>query len=149
MAEERILIIEDAPAMRAVLIDTLAGAGYAVTGAADGAEGVRLALSEAPDLVILDVMLPIVDGYDVCRTIRDHGLSMPVLMISAMSQETDIVAGLRLGADGYLTKPFGARQLLARVESLLRRRRMNTGSALQRGRDRSRRSGSGAAGERA
>jgi DNA-binding response OmpR family regulator len=99
--------------------------GYAVTAAADGAQAQRLLAQESFDLVLLDIMMPKVSGFDVCRELRARGSRVPVLFLTAKSEEVDKVVGLKLGADDYLTKPFGVHELLARVEALLRRARMS------------------------
>ncbi|HOG93293.1 MAG TPA: response regulator transcription factor [Opitutaceae bacterium] len=121
MTASRILIIEDDPALLRGLKDNFAAAGYDVRTAADGQRGLDALLAEPPDLVLLDLMLPRVSGYDICRTARERGLAMPIIMLTAKGQEEDIVRGLELGADDYVTKPFGIRELLARVKTALRR----------------------------
>ncbi len=121
MTAHRILIIEDDPALLRGLKDNFAAAGYDVRTAADGQRGLDALLAEPPDLVLLDLMLPRISGYDICRTARDRGLAMPIIMLTAKGQEEDIVRGLELGADDYVTKPFGIRELLARVRTALRR----------------------------
>ncbi len=117
----RILIVEDESDMAMGLRDNLTFEGYEVTCAADGAKALELVRSVEPDLVLLDLMLPKIDGYEVCREIRDMGMTMPVLMLTARGQEIDKVRGLELGADDYITKPFGVRELLARIKAALRR----------------------------
>jgi DNA-binding response OmpR family regulator len=119
----RILIVEDEPALMRGLKDTFAGQGCHVLEAHDGEAGLRLALSALPDLVLLDIMLPKVNGYEICRAIREHGLDVPIIMLTAKGQEEDIVLGLNLGADDYVTKPFKVRELVARANAFLRRRR--------------------------
>ena len=94
-----------------------------VEAASDGEEGLRLAFDAAPDLIVLDIMLPKINGYEICRQVRKEGLTVPVIMLTAKGQESDIVLGLNLGADDYVTKPFSIKELLARVGALLRRRR--------------------------
>ena len=121
--DESILIIEDDPAMLRGLKDNLAFEGYRVETASDGERGLDKALKLRPDLVLLDIMLPKINGYEICRLVRKQGLEMPVLMLTAKGQESDIVLGLNLGADDYMTKPFGLRELLARVDAMLRRKR--------------------------
>ena len=116
-----ILLVEDEYPMRVALEDAFRHYGYEVVSAADGEVGLRLIEETKPDLVILDVMLPHMDGFEVCRQLRQHGFMKPILMLTARSQEVDKVIGLELGADDYVTKPFGDRELLARVKALLRR----------------------------
>jgi DNA-binding response OmpR family regulator len=118
---ERILIVEDEPALMRGLADTFTGQGYEVLTAANGESGLDLALTRSPDLILLDIMLPRVNGYEVCRAIRERGLDMPILMLTAKGQEEDIVLGLNLGADDYITKPFRRGELIARVKAFLRR----------------------------
>ncbi|HLW53170.1 MAG TPA: response regulator transcription factor [Candidatus Angelobacter sp.] len=118
---ERVLVIEDEEDLRMTLSDRLKGEGYTVDFAADGAEGLRKAVSGWSDLIILDVMLPRKNGFDVCRDIRKSGITVPVLMLTARGQLVDKVLGLKIGADDYLTKPFEMLELLARMEALLRR----------------------------
>jgi two-component system, OmpR family, alkaline phosphatase synthesis response regulator PhoP len=119
----KILIAEDDANIRGGLIATLESEGYAVTAAADGAQALKLFPQEKFDLVLLDVMMPKASGYDVCRELRARGARVPVLMLTAKGEEIDKVVGLKLGADDYVTKPFGVHELLARVEALLRRAR--------------------------
>jgi DNA-binding response OmpR family regulator len=120
---EKILIIEDEPAMLRGLKDNFEYKGYNVKTATDGEQGYEAALLEKPDLIILDIMLPRINGYELCRLIRKEGLDMPIIMLTAKGQESDIILGLNLGADDYITKPFSIRELLARVNAFLRRRR--------------------------
>jgi len=122
MSHEHLLIIEDDPALLRGLTDNFEPRGYRVHTASDGREGLDAALSDPPDLILLDIMLPKVNGFEVCRSVRDRKLDMPVIMLTAKGQEADIVRGLELGADDYVTKPFNIRELVARVASLLRRR---------------------------
>ena len=122
-AQPTILIVEDDAAMLRGLKDNFEFEGYKVVTATDGEAGLKAALGVLPDLVILDVMLPKVNGYEVCRFIREEKLAMPILMLTAKSQESDIVLGLKLGADDYVTKPFSIKELLARAEVLLRRQK--------------------------
>ena len=105
------------------LEDDLSLEGYTVETARDGLTGLRKARTEDPDLIILDVMLPSMDGFEVCRRLRSHGVRSPILMLTAKAQEVDKVLGLELGADDYVTKPFSPRELQARVKALLRRSR--------------------------
>jgi DNA-binding response OmpR family regulator len=119
----RILIVEDEPNMVAGLRDNFEFEGYQVITAPDGIAGLERALSEAPDLVILDVMMPRMSGLDVCKQLKSKRPSIPVIMLTARGQEIDKVVGLELGADDYVTKPFSIRELLARVKAVLRRAR--------------------------
>jgi CheY-like chemotaxis protein len=119
----RILIVEDDPAILCGLRDNLQFESHEVLTAVDGEAGYRSACEHAPDLVILDLMLPKLSGYDLCRRVRGEGFSAPILMLSARSQEGDRVVGLDLGANDYVSKPFSLRELLARVRALLRRER--------------------------
>jgi two-component system alkaline phosphatase synthesis response regulator PhoP len=118
---ERILLVEDEPGLRLTLSDRLRNEGYVVETAADGDEGFDRATEGNFGLVILDIMLPRKSGFDVCRDLRQRGLTMPILMLTARGQTVDKVLGLKLGADDYLTKPFDMMELMARVEALLRR----------------------------
>ncbi len=117
----RILVIEDEAPMRMALEDILKANGYRVLTAADGQAGLDAAISESPDLVLLDVMLPKLDGLTICTELRSRDASLPVLMLTARGQVSDRVAGLDTGADDYLVKPFSTDELLARVRALLRR----------------------------
>jgi two-component system alkaline phosphatase synthesis response regulator PhoP len=128
----RVLIVEDDPAMAMALRDGFAFEGHHVLHAADGAAGLELAMSAEIDLAILDVMLPKLDGLEVCRQLRAAGRDLPVILLTARSQESDKVEGLRLGADDYVTKPFSFVELLARVDALLRRARRSGEPELQR-----------------
>ncbi len=122
-AMETVLIIEDDATMLRGLKDNFAYAGYNVITAADGEKGLNAALDAKPDLIILDIMLPEINGYEVCRVIRKEKLDMPIIMLTAKGEESDIVLGLNLGADDYVAKPFSIKELLARAEAFLRRRR--------------------------
>jgi DNA-binding response OmpR family regulator len=117
----RILIVEDEPPMRMALRDMLASEGYRVLTANDGEAGLRQAQDERPDLILLDVMLPKLDGYAVCAELRRLEVAIPILMLTAKAQVQDRVTGLDCGADDYLIKPFSTDELLARVRALLRR----------------------------
>lgn len=117
----RILVVEDDPAILRGLVDNLEGEGHSVCSAEDGETALRTIRKESPDLVILDLMLPKLSGYEVCRTLREEGNETPVMMLTARGEEGDRVLGLDLGADDYVTKPFSLRELLARVRALLRR----------------------------
>jgi DNA-binding response OmpR family regulator len=113
--------VEDEQALRSTLSVRLQGEGYVVDTAADGVEGFEKATTRPFDLIILDIMLPYRSGLDVCRDIRQAGLATPILFLTARHQTTDKVIGLKLGADDYVTKPFKAAELIARIEALLRR----------------------------
>ncbi len=119
---ERILVIEDELAMRTVLQDCLSRHGYRVITAAEGAEGFGRATTEKPDLILLDLMLPRVDGFTLCRELRRRGFEGRILVVTARSRVEDRVRGLDTGADDYLVKPFSRDELLARIRALLRRR---------------------------
>ena len=128
---ERILIIEDETPMRTALADLLAGEGYRALTAADGERGLDRALAEKPDLILLDVMLPKLDGFAVCAELRRLATDVPVLMLTAKGQIEDRVTGLDAGADDYLVKPFSTDELLARVRALLRRAERKTRSPVK------------------
>jgi DNA-binding response OmpR family regulator len=122
MSRPRVLLVEDEPALVRGLSDKLAASGLDVHVATDGQTGLDAALAGGADVILLDVMLPGVNGYEICRAVRRHGLDVPILMLTAKGEETDIVLGLDLGADDYITKPFRPAELVARVRALLRRR---------------------------
>jgi two-component system alkaline phosphatase synthesis response regulator PhoP len=117
----KILIVEDEPNMVAGLRDNFEYEGYEVITASDGAEGLGRALNDAPDLVVLDVMMPKMSGLEVCKQLKVKRPSLPMIMLTARGQEVDKVVGLELGADDYITKPFSIRELLARIKAVLRR----------------------------
>jgi DNA-binding response OmpR family regulator len=117
----RILVVEDEPGIALGLEDDLRMEGYEVETVADGNLASRRACETAFDLIVLDVMLPGKDGFEVCRELRRHGLRAPILMLTAKAQEAEKVLGLEMGADDYMTKPFGTRELRARIKALLRR----------------------------
>lgn len=121
-ASETILIIEDDTTMLRVLRDNFEYSGMSVRTASDGEAGLELALHAQPDLILLDIMLPKINGYEVCRLLRDEGIDIPIIMLTAKGQESDIVLGLNLGADDYVTKPFSMNELLARIKAMLRRK---------------------------
>jgi DNA-binding response OmpR family regulator len=121
--DETVLIVEDDPTMLRGLKDNFEFEGYVVLTAADGEQGLNAALDHKPDLIILDIMLPKINGYEICRLVRKEGLDMPVIMLTAKGQESDIILGLELGADDYVTKPFSIKELLARTSAFLRRSR--------------------------
>jgi DNA-binding response OmpR family regulator len=118
---DKILIVEDEEAILMALEDNLKLEGYEVKSAIDGEKGFSMARENGFDLIILDIMLPRMDGFEVCKQLRQAGIMTPILMLTAKSQEIDKVLGLELGADDYVTKPFSPRELLARVKALLRR----------------------------
>ena len=126
-----ILIIEDEAQMRSGLKDNLEFEGYAVDVAEDGQIGLDKSLSKSYDLIILDVMLPKLSGFDVCKKIRERGIKTPIIMLTAKGEEIDKVLGLELGADDYVTKPFSLRELLARVKAILRRTDESSSKAQQ------------------
>ena len=117
----RILIVDDEPEMVRGLEDNFRFEGYQTLAATTGNEGLALAVREAPDLILLDIMMPELSGWDVLRALRQKGLDIPVIMLTARGEEVDRVLGLELGADDYVTKPFSLRELLARVRAVLRR----------------------------
>ncbi|MBL8092636.1 MAG: response regulator [Anaerolineales bacterium] len=117
---KKVLVVDDEPKLAAIARDYLVAAGYSVIVAPDGPEGLALARKERPDLIVLDLMLPGMDGLDVCREIRRES-NVPIVMLTARVEETDKLIGLELGADDYLTKPFSPRELVARVRVILRR----------------------------
>lgn len=117
----KVLLVEDEAGLILTLTDRLEAEGFAVRSATDGENGLRIALTENFDLIILDVMLPKKNGYDVCRDLRQKSINTPILMLTAKGETIDKVLGLKLGADDYLTKPFEVIELLARIEALLRR----------------------------
>lgn len=125
-----VLIVEDEKSIVDILRFNLEKEGYAVLTAYDGESGLEQALGGGPDLILLDVMLPKMNGFDVCRTLRDRGSSVPVIILTAREEEADKVMGLEIGADDYITKPFSMRELMARVKANIRRTVMQrSGSA--------------------
>jgi two-component system alkaline phosphatase synthesis response regulator PhoP len=122
MRLQKILIVEDEPDMALGLRDNFEYEGYEVAVAADGQQGLDRAISDSPDLIVLDVMLPKMSGLDVCRQLRSKGVDLPIIMLTARGQEVDKVIGLEIGADDYVTKPFSIKELLARVRAHLRRK---------------------------
>lgn len=121
MPDKRLLLVEDEPGLQLALTDRLTSEGYSVETAGDGHTAIARATGEPFDVIVLDVMLPGRDGFDVAKTIRTQGVQTPILMLTARTQVVDRVVGLKLGADDYLTKPFETIELLARIEALLRR----------------------------
>src|SRR5436190_4480736 len=130
MHRDKILIIEDDTTMQDALRDNFEFGGSTVHLAADGRAGLDAVFACQPDLILLDIMLPGINGFDVCRRIRSEGLTMPIIMLTAKSQESDVVLGLNLGADDYVTKPFSIEVLLARASACLRRRRQPPGAVV-------------------
>jgi len=120
---ERILVIEDEPAIVAGIKDNLELEGFEVFAAGTAREGLKLAESKKPDLIVLDIMLPDMSGFEVCKVLRERGEKVYIVMLTAKKDEVDIVRGLGLGADDYITKPFGLMEFLARVKAILRRKR--------------------------
>ena len=119
-----VLIIDDEVDLRNLLEYNLRKEGYKVMTAQDGRTGIDQTLRERPDLIVLDIMMPIIDGLEVCKTLRNNSktANIPILMLTAKAEETDKVIGLEIGADDYMVKPFGIRELLARIKALLRRK---------------------------
>ncbi|MGH7392906.1 MAG: response regulator transcription factor [Candidatus Rokuibacteriota bacterium] len=117
----RILVVDDEPEIVRGLEDNLRYEGYQTFSAMDGEQALALAAREAPDLIVLDLMMPRLSGWDVCRALRARGIDVPIIMLTARGEEADRVRGLELGADDYLAKPFSLRELLARVRAVLRR----------------------------
>jgi two-component system alkaline phosphatase synthesis response regulator PhoP len=118
---KKILVVEDEPGIRLSLVDELETTGYQIFTAGDGETALALAGREKPDLILLDLMLPVLDGYEVCKTLRMQGDRTPIIMLTVKDKEIDKVLGLELGADDYMTKPFSLRELTARVKALFRR----------------------------
>jgi len=129
----RVLVAEDDVSLCQGLIDLLEGEGYLVTAVGDGRQALEVFQKERPDLVLLDVMMPEMSGYDVCREIRRRDSDTPIIMLTAKGEEIDKVVGLELGADDYVTKPFGLHELRARIVAILRRTRKNRGEQAMNG----------------
>jgi len=128
MEKKKILVVEDDEALLLGLVENLKFVGYEVITATDGAEALKLGLESGPDLILLDLMLPVVSGYEVTRQLRDRGMQMPIVMLTARQDEFDKLHGFEMGADDYVTKPFSIKELLARIEAiLLRGSRRETG----------------------
>ena len=123
--KKKILVIEDEANIRELVMYNLKANGYDAIEAEDGISGITLAYKENPDLILLDIMLPGKDGYEICRELRSEGIEIPIIMLTAKSEEVDKVLGLEFGADDYIAKPFGIRELLARIKAVLRRVDMN------------------------
>lgn len=124
---QKILIIEDEPNIRELILYNLNQNGYAGIAAEDGTTGTSLVWSEKPDLILLDIMLPGKNGYDICKELRSEGNRTPIIMLTAKNEEIDKVLGLEFGADDYISKPFGVRELMARIKAVLRRYENHTG----------------------
>jgi len=120
---ETVLIIEDDPSILLGLQKNLKFEGYDVLTAADGERGLELAIDRPPDLIILDIMLPKISGFDICKTLKKNNIQVPIIILSAKDQEIDKIMGLDLGADDYVTKPFSIRELVARINAVMRRKR--------------------------
>ncbi len=118
---QKILIIEDEPNIRELVLYNLSQNGYEGLAAEDGLQGLDMAHSEQPDLILLDIMLPGKNGYDICKELRAEGSKTPIIMLTAKNEEIDKVLGLEFGADDYISKPFGIRELMARIKAVLRR----------------------------
>ncbi|MGD1892339.1 MAG: response regulator transcription factor [Cyclobacteriaceae bacterium] len=126
---KKILIVEDEPSMRMGLSDNLEFEGYEVDSVGDGKAGMEKILSDSFDLVVLDVMLPTMTGFEVCKSVRKKGNNTPIILLTAKGEEIDKVRGLELGADDYITKPFSLRELMARIKAVLRRQGRSSHSA--------------------
>jgi len=131
MSGASILIIEDDPALLRGLKDNFEARDYRVQSARDGREGLSIALASPPDLLVLDIMLPKMNGYEVCRALRARQMELPIIMLTAKGREEDIIRGLEVGADDYVIKPFSIRELLARVKAFLRLGHSAAGGAFQ------------------
>ena len=127
--KKTVLIVEDEKSIVDIVRFNLEKEGYAVLTAYDGETGLAMALEKNPDIVLLDVMLPKMIGFDVCRILREKGSSVPVIILTAREEEADKVQGLEIGADDYITKPFSMRELMARVKANIRRTAMQAGTA--------------------
>ncbi len=121
LADSLVLVADDEESFLLPLRDNLELEGYRVLTAVDGEQALEMCLAHEPDLLLLDIMMPKLSGFDVCRALQKKGLTIPTIILSARDQEVDIVLGLELGADDYVTKPFGLRELLARIKAVLRR----------------------------
>ncbi|HVY60204.1 MAG TPA: response regulator transcription factor [Planctomycetota bacterium] len=120
---ETVLIIEDDPSILLGLQKNLKFEGYDVLAASDGERGLELAIDRPPDLIILDIMLPKISGFEICKTLKKNNIQVPIIILSAKDQEIDKIMGLDLGADDYVTKPFNIRELIARINAVMRRKR--------------------------
>jgi DNA-binding response OmpR family regulator len=126
---KRVLIVEDDDAIRKVLVDDFTFEGFCVESAVMGKEGLKKAFDPDIDIILLDVMLPEIDGFEICKELRKNGVETPIIMLTAKSQEIDKILGLEFGADDYITKPYSSRELRARVKAVLRRRNSEKGNA--------------------
>ncbi len=120
---ETVLIIEDDPSILLGLQKNLRFEGYDVLTASDGERGLELAIDKPPDLIVLDIMLPKISGFEICKTLKKNNIPVPIIILSAKDQEIDKIMGLDLGADDYVTKPFSVRELVARINAVMRRKR--------------------------
>ena len=120
MPDAHVLIVEDDASLLRGLADNFRGAGYQVSSATDGEQGLAQAFDLQPDLIVLDLMLPIVNGYEICRTLREADQQVPIIILSAKGEEPDVILGLNIGANDYVTKPFSIKELLARANAALR-----------------------------
>ena len=127
MNKQKILIVEDDQALMLGLEENMKAAGYEVLKAVDGNEGLKLGRESEPDLIVLDIMLPGMSGYEVCRKLRDAGKQMPIVMLTARGEEFDKLHGFEMGADDYVTKPFSIKELMARIKAVLLRGSRNPG----------------------
>jgi len=127
--KNKVLVVDDEQSIVTLLQYNLEQAGFEVITAMDGAEGKRLAETESLDIIVLDLMLPIIDGMDVCKKLRQQNIMTPILMLTAKDDELDKIIGLELGADDYMVKPFSPREVIARVKAILRRTQIQTGTA--------------------
>lgn len=132
---KKILIIEDEANIRELVTYNLKANGYETLEAEDGITGITLAYKEKPDLILLDIMLPGKDGYEICRELRSEDINIPIIMLTAKSEEVDKVLGLEFGADDYIAKPFGIREFLARIKAVLRRYEINDKTAIEQKKD--------------
>lgn len=126
MTTKKILIIEDEPNIRELVIYNLKTNGYDGISAEDGIMGITMVHREKPDLILLDIMLPEKNGFEICKELRDEGNNTPIIMMTAKTEESDKVTGLECGADDYISKPFGIREMMARIKAVLRRYEMTT-----------------------
>lgn len=126
MTTKKILIIEDEPNIRELVLYNLKTNGYDGISAEDGIMGITMVHREKPDLILLDIMLPEKNGFEICKELRDEGNNTPIIMMTAKTEESDKVTGLECGADDYISKPFGIREMMARIKAVLRRYEMTT-----------------------